>query len=239
MRLDPHNPARYLFLIGLAHFGMGQLEEAVTLIERALKHNPEAHAWGVPLAAAYAHLGRSREARAALDNYEKSLPPFPRYYHGSSHYRYGEFGHLMFIWPFKDPKVAKRFTSGVLKAGLPRILHGSYKISEKNKLRADEIRELLFGKTATRFTRAGGRYWVDRTKDGKATWRAAPDDPYAQGDSGTSWIENDMLCNQWQIHMFGLKHCMTVFRNPEGTPEMKNEYFAISDFGFHPFSLVD
>ncbi len=58
-------------------------------------------------------------------------------------------------------------------------------------------------------------------------------------DSGTSWIESDMLCNQWQIHMFGIKHCMTVFRNPEGTSEMKNGYLAVSDFGIQEFSPVD
>jgi hypothetical protein len=32
---------------------------------------------------------------------------------------------------------------------------------------------------------------------------------------------------------------MSIFRNPEGTPEMKNEYIGVSDFGFHPFSPVD
>ena len=48
-----------------------------------------------------------------------------------------------------------------------------------------------------------------------------------------------MVCDQWQKRFQDLKHCMTVFRNPEGTPEMQNEYLAISDFGIHPFSPVN
>jgi len=40
MRLDPSNPARYLFLAGLAQFAMGQLRQSVTLIEKALNYNP-------------------------------------------------------------------------------------------------------------------------------------------------------------------------------------------------------
>ena len=56
---------------GLAHFCMGQLEEAVTSTERALTYNPEIRGWVLPLAAAYAQLGRNKEARAALDIYMK------------------------------------------------------------------------------------------------------------------------------------------------------------------------
>ena len=58
-------------------------------------------------------------------------------------------------------------------------------------------------------------------------------------DSGRSWIEDDMLCDQWNIHFFGLKHCMSIFRNPEGTAGKNNEYIAVTDFDFIPFSLVE
>jgi TolB-like protein len=69
MRLDPHYAAPNLFLLGLAHFSMGKLEEAVTLFERALAHNPDLRGLSAPLAAAYAHLGRDKEAQLALVNY--------------------------------------------------------------------------------------------------------------------------------------------------------------------------
>jgi adenylate cyclase len=67
----------YLFTLGLAHFAMGQLEEAVTLIEKALTHNPKASVWAASLAAGYGHLGRDNEAWDALVKRrgEYMLPP--------------------------------------------------------------------------------------------------------------------------------------------------------------------
>jgi len=58
-------------------------------------------------------------------------------------------------------------------------------------------------------------------------------------EKGRSWIEDDMLCEQWQIAINGLKHCMSIFRNPEGSLEKKNEYIAVSDFDFQLFSTVE
>ena len=48
MRLDPQNPSRYLALLGMAHFCMGELAEAAALIEKALRLNPENVGIGVP-----------------------------------------------------------------------------------------------------------------------------------------------------------------------------------------------
>jgi len=76
--------------------------------------------------------------------------------------------------------------------------------------------------------------WIDCTKDGKATIRGS-----LGSDSGTSWIEGDMVCAQWQLFMEGIKGCAHVFRNPDGTPEMKNEYLRVTDFGILPFSPVN
>ena len=243
MRLDPHNPARYLYLLGLAHFAMGQLEEAVTSIEKACRVNPDHLGMEATLAAAYAHLGLHQRARAALDNYRK-----------------GWFGPLtlrevMYFYPFKDSEVGDRFADGLLKAGLPGKSSGYYKIYEENKLSGEEIKELVFGRTTTGITPwAGQPWWIERTNDGKATHRQYPfhkDDLEEIGmwgsgartfainyDSGKSWIEGDLLCSQWETVYEGLKYCAPVFRNPEGTHEMKDEYVKITDFGIIPFSPV-
>jgi len=245
MRLDPHNPARYLYLLGLAHFAMGQLEEAVTSIEKACRLNPDRLGMEATLAAAYAHLGLDQRARTALDNYRK-----------------GCFGPLtlrevMYFYPFKHSEVAQRFADGLLKAGLPGKPSGYYKIYEENKLTGEEIRELVFGRTTTGITPwTGLPWWVDLTSDGKGTHRQSPL-PFPKGDSpadlwrrgyaelatrfktGKSWIEGDLLCSQWETTYEGLKYCSTVFRNAEGTPEMKDEYLKINDFGIIPFSMED
>ena len=78
---------------------------------------------------------------------------------------------------------------------------------------------------------------INRTKEGKATLRATS--AWGQDDTGSSWIEKDMLCEQWQMHEYGVKYCMTVFKNPEGKPENSDEYLAVSDFDIRAFSVVN
>jgi TolB-like protein/Flp pilus assembly protein TadD len=231
MRLDPHNIAHPLYLRGLSQFCMGELEEAATSIERALTHNPKFSRGSGVLAAAYARLGRDQQARTALGSYKKGIMN-----------RFAILRLVIYFWPFKDLQVAERFADGLLRAGLPGQPSIYYKISDEHRLTGEEIRDLFFGRTVTSFYRY--HEWKKdhleyRTKDGKATWRAGPDDYHGQDDSGISWVEGDMLCNQWQMNMFGMKHCMPVFPNPEGTPEMKNEYIGIPDFMFVTFSPVD
>jgi len=74
MRMDPLNPARYLAYMGVAYFCMGQWQETVTVIENALKLNPEYRAFAGYLASAYGHLGRDDEARAAAATFRRGSP---------------------------------------------------------------------------------------------------------------------------------------------------------------------
>jgi TolB-like protein/class 3 adenylate cyclase/thioredoxin-like negative regulator of GroEL len=111
MRLDPVNPDRYLYHIGVAQFCLGNMEEAATLLERALKLNPEQTVAAGPLAAAHAHLGRTEEARAACETLRK------------------DWGDTMFIvpgimnnYPFRDRGVADAVSEGLKKAGIPGVL---------------------------------------------------------------------------------------------------------------------
>jgi len=81
MRLDPHNPSRYLTGLGRAHFCMEELEEAVGLYEKTMRLNPETAtwAWGWCLAAFYALLGRDQEGRASSGpNTRRVFPRFQR-----------------------------------------------------------------------------------------------------------------------------------------------------------------
>jgi tetratricopeptide (TPR) repeat protein len=103
MRLDPHFPAYYQYVLGLTHFAMGQLEEAMTLMKSATKRNPNIRDWLLPLASAYANLGHIEEAQTALNEHGHVRPSFKE---------------VWYYYPFKDPKVAHRFTEGLAKAGM-------------------------------------------------------------------------------------------------------------------------
>jgi len=61
----------------------------------------------------------------------------------------------------------------------------------------------------------------------------------ADSDTGKSWFEEDMLCDQWDNLYEGLKDCWAVYRNPEGTPENNDEYIGAPGYGLYLFSRTD
>lgn len=69
IRLDRHYPAEYLYLRGLAYFGLGEFDLAVADMLGVQARTPANHRAKVVLAASYGHLGRTDEAGDALDAY--------------------------------------------------------------------------------------------------------------------------------------------------------------------------
>jgi TolB-like protein/Flp pilus assembly protein TadD len=214
-RLDPLNPSRYLYLLGLAQFCMGELAEAAASVEKALKLNPEDESIAAELAVFYGFLGREKEARAIFESVREKV-----------------FGNTDFFLstrmeaiPFKDRAVAIRYAEGFLKAGAPGNISGLFLSAYKdNQLSGEQIKALLVGSTITGINFNIGQWWIDFKKNGEFTWRGA-----TRSDSGKSRIEGDMICTQFQKNWWGLESCSTVFKNPSGTNEGKNEYFFVND----------
>jgi adenylate cyclase len=233
-RLDPHYTGPNLYLLGLAHFSKGKLKDAAALMERAFAHNVELVGLSAPLAAAYALLGQNEAAKDAMKNYRNEWswlgsPPNLR--------------NVMQLFPFKDIEVSERLAEGLVKAGLPGQVSEYYKVTKKNQLSGEEIKALIIGRTVTGISPFKPLAWrIHRTPNGEMTYQGnLPFSIYSPGESGSgnSWIEEDLLCDQWEYIFQGVKYCMTVYHNPDGTPEMKNEYFFVTDFGIFPWSTVD
>jgi TolB-like protein/lipoprotein NlpI len=109
MRLDPHYPAYHLYVLGLAHFVMEEFDAAVPLFERALKRNPENYVPLIPLAAAYAYLGREQEAAATIEELQKALPNIVTL----------QLVRRSPLWSYKNPADQDRLLKGLRKAGMP------------------------------------------------------------------------------------------------------------------------
>lgn len=173
----------------------------------------------------YAQLGRIDEAQAIIDKSTKDWPTTMK-----------NVTWLMSYFPFKDLHIAERIAEGYVKAGLPGDPSGIYKISAENRLAGKEINKLFIGRKVTGFTLSTGKqWWVERSEDGKAFIRDGDD-----ADAGKSWIEDDMLCDQWDNLYEGLKDCWVVYRNPEGTPEKNDQYIgAPGGTAIYPFSPVE
>jgi adenylate cyclase len=227
MRLDPHNPSRYLVFLGTAHFCMGELEEAAALFEKAIRLNPEnAPSWAFTLAAYYALLGREQEARASLETSKKSGVAITSI-------------RIMNLIPYKDRAVAERYAEGLLKAGVSGKLTDYLPGFKENQLTGEEVRRLFFGsRTAGKdFAIFGsvGQWSIDCKKNGEFIYNGpAP----MSSDIGKTRIEGNTMCMQFQKSFGGIELCMTVFRNPRGTYEAKDEYFMYTDIGWVTFSLV-
>jgi adenylate cyclase len=209
---------------GFGEAAGGRWQEAIPLIERFVKYNPKAGFGYLMLAMLYAQVGRNQEARAMLDKGTMGWPEAMK-----------KVRFIMSMLSLGDLQVAERFAEGYLKAGLPGEPSGFYKISKENRLTEKEIRKLFFGRQVNGFTLATGKQWrIERSKDGKATILDGD-----RSDTGKSWIEEDMLCDQWDNLYEGLKDCWVVYRNPEGTPEKNDEYLGAPGYGIYPFSPVE
>ncbi|MHC4459181.1 MAG: adenylate/guanylate cyclase domain-containing protein [Planctomycetota bacterium] len=106
MRINPKYPAMWLWWLGVAQFCDEQLQEAATTSERARKRNPHLAAWFQ--ISAYEHLGRKKEAQAALSEYLKvrgweKAPPLTK---------------IMPWYQFKNQANRELLAEGLRKAGL-------------------------------------------------------------------------------------------------------------------------
>jgi adenylate cyclase len=220
MRLDPMHQAQALWALGFAYLGTGQYEEAVTYLERAIKSKRNLSHWA--LIAAYAQAGLVREAQDTLKAYLEV-----RGWEAPSNV-----STLLKYHPYKNREDLERFAKALVKAGVP----GYYQLSESNMLTGQQIKALVFGrKVSGYYYHTFTKFWIDYTEDGVITRR----DEKGGLDSGTAWIEGERLCSQWQKLHKGVKKCVFVYRNPQGTPNDLDEYVWEEPFFVYPWSVVE
>jgi adenylate cyclase len=223
MRLDPVNPAGYLSRMGLAHYCMGEYQEAVDLTEKAHRVSPGFRIHTPIIVSAYAHIGRGEEAKAAA---QASRP--------GAAFAYGPPRTHMYYYPFKERAVAESFLESHRRLGLiepgPDFIH----VSRQDQLTGDDLKAFFIPSKTTGYGPGGSQWSVETSKDGTVIARL----PWIPGgmDTGRRWVEGDKIWTQYQNYNFGLEHCGTVFRNPKGTPEGKDEYVIFNDASMIAFS---
>jgi len=114
MRLNPHYPASYAYQRGLALFGINRLDEAAKALERAVEISPDDY-WSQRLLLAVYGLTGRREDAVRLAELMRSKDRRGLY---ASHNPFTIRG-VAYWYPFARPDDAKRFASGLAKAGVP------------------------------------------------------------------------------------------------------------------------
>ncbi len=108
MRLDPHYPTYYSYVLGVASYCEEHFGDAAKYLARAAKNNPENPALLIPLAAAYGQLGRQADAADTMKRYVnlrgRSASP--------------TLSDIVSGWPFQSARDSERLASGLRKAGL-------------------------------------------------------------------------------------------------------------------------
>jgi len=229
MRLDPRFLDISLAERGKAFFLLGEYENAVESIQRGLILNPALTNYSSFEAASHAFLGNMKEAKDAWHRFEGG---FPAYEYLTTKYLYDFF-------PFKDQKVFDRFIEGLNKAGFEGNPSNYYKVDKMNRLSGQEIKAILFGKTATGFNPA-----LSSVADFSYRWTAegnleidCPDG--AISERGKSHIEGDSICNQFDYLYDGMEECMDVYYITEANDSTKNQYLYVGDAWLTTISIKE
>jgi len=223
MRLDPHYPPFFLYILGVVQFSLGQYADAAASLERVTRLNPDDEYPQLALAATYGHLGRAADAKAAVARYNGV-----RVKHGGIPLTISTAPNLTFSRYRTDAQLKK----GLRSAGVPEgLLDGEF--AAQNRLPIEEVRGLFLGH------RLHGRA-LD-TYEERAVAITTAGVGSLSGDWGTmsaAIIEfaGDQVCF---AETGGGRFCATIFRNPGGSNLWENEFIWLDPTGAYPFSQVE
>lgn len=115
------------------------------------------------------------------------------------------------------------------RGGLPEFA-AEWKLNRADRLKADELRAVSFGRTQAGYhVKSGLKFTISRDDDGKMTatglWKG----------SGKSRIVGDRICNYWD--KYKTETCMVAYRNPNGSKATGNNYILVLRSGQFPFTL--
>jgi len=234
MRQNPTLLARPLMLMGLAEFALGNLDKSVEQFERAIELGSEEIDYAGILAAAHALLGHEEPARTALRMFDQG--------YGDTT---AELARSMTSFPFSDATVLQRLAEGLELAGakvwFSRQDGGYLPLNAQNKLTGDEIQSLFRGKEIDGKGFWQGYSWQRRGGAvGPIQYSGFPIQPgIAENVSGTSRVDNDLLCEQWTEPDSPIEYCSVIFRVPGGNAQIRwGNYVLVTDTGPNPFNLA-
>ncbi|WP_042776111.1 adenylate/guanylate cyclase domain-containing protein [Sinorhizobium fredii] len=213
IRLDPHYPSFFMYVLGLTEFGLQNYEAATEAAERSTRLNPEDEGSYLLLAAASGYLGHRPDAEAAVAHFNAL--------------RVGRGGTVATIstsppLDLARPEDSERLLQGLRLAGVPETLLSS-DFSDRNKLTAEEVRSLFFGhRLRGRILNYGEAHEAVISREGVGTlsggWASIAGGRMADVEVR---FQGDEICFLW---LKTANLCGAVLRNPGGLSAKENEF---------------
>lgn len=234
IRLDPHSPSFFMYVLALTEFSLENFESAAEAAESSIRLNPDDEGSFLLLAAIYGHLGRTDDASAAIARYNEL-----RVARGDVALTISSQSRCSACPPLD---LSKQADSGRLYEGLrlggvsDGIFAGNF--SAENLLTAGEIQALFFGhRLHGRTFESGEEHAATITADGVATLTG----DWASTGGGTMAgsvvrFEGDEVCFLWSETV---NRCGNVLQNPGGTRAQENEFFWFHGESAFTFSQVE
>ncbi|OCP23081.1 MULTISPECIES: adenylate/guanylate cyclase domain-containing protein [unclassified Ensifer] len=213
IRLDPHSPSFFIYVLGLTEFSLENFEAAAVAAKSSTELNPQDDGSFLLLAAASGHLGHRAEAEAAVARFNAL--------------RVGRGGVAATIstCPPLDlarPEDSARLYQGLRLAGVPETLTSS-DFSGRNGLTAGEIRSLFLGhRLRGRVLDSGEGHEAIISTGGIATlsggWASMGGGRMADVEVR---FEGGEVCFLWRKTT---NLCGVVLQNPGGLSTKENEF---------------
>ena len=136
----------------------------------------------------------------------------------------------------QDPKNLEPISKALIMAGAPGSPTDYYKILKENRISGQEVKSLFFGRKITGTAMSTG-------KEVQWEWSKNGDFQFSMGnfqDQGKSWVEGDVTFIQYKKLFGGLPYGVTIYKNPDGSRDSKNQYLIVSDVGsITPVALIE
>ena len=223
MRLDPHYPPVFLHILGVVQLSSGNYEQAAKSLNQATKLNPDNEFTLIALAAAYGYLDRKQDAERVVARYNEL-----RAKRGDIPLTIDRMPQIFFGRYVTDTVLMK----GLRLASVPESLKES-EFAVKNRLRVDDMRNLLFGhRLHGRTVSNGNEHAAEITTEGVAKITG----DWGTMTAATTSFKNGEVCF---TEAAGGSFCAAILSNPAGTRPAENEYIWLDATGAFPFSQIE
>ena len=204
LKLDPNLSPIDREVVGLVFLLGGDTGKAVKSLERARDDAPAAGGFRILLAAAYARASRFDDAQAAIADGLRLVASTESLARARSLASFRNiFGHL------RNAEDLTLLVEALREAGLPEWPFG-FTADDKDRLKGEEIRSLVSGKTLTGQLEPDGQPAIMQIgQDGTAGFRTM-----TRMLTERVYVDRDLLCEQSE-NLFGRPVCGPVYRRTD------------------------